>query len=85
MSSGSTAAMTVGDLWDAAERLRTVRRAHERFLALWAVDRLLDAPAATARAWADADADADADATPDNHAPAADLHRRLFRGGRLDD
>ncbi len=75
-------------LWDTAERLRIVRRAHERFLALWAVDRLLESPAATARAWADLDAmsdDADPTGTPDNHAAAGGLERHFFRNGRLDD
>ena len=86
----STADTTPGDLWDAAERLRVVRRAHERFLALWAVDRLLTDPAAAARAWADGDAagTGGADelaATSDNQAGAPEPWRRIFRLGRLDD
>ena len=64
-------------LWAAAERLRTVRRAHERFLALWAVDRLLDDPAAVARCRADADATPDNPARGDAVKPAWFPHRRL--------
>ena len=90
MTSGSpTTATTTDTLWDAAERLRNVRRAHARFLALWAVDRLFDAPAATARAWADIDAAVDADrdpvATPDNHGIPDELQRRSSRDRVMDD
>ena len=35
----------MAQLADTAERLRAVRRAHGRFLALWAVDHLLTATA----------------------------------------
>ncbi len=79
---------STGTLWDAAERLRIVRRAHERFLALWAVDKLLDVPAA-ARVWADIDGlfedVSDPSVTPDNHAIPDGLQRRFFRGGSMDD
>jgi hypothetical protein len=88
MSDGSTAAAAVtGDLWDAAERLRAVRRAHERFLGLWAMDSLLDARAASARAWTDIDLvdDGTEAGTPDNHALPDGLERPLFRRCHLDD
>jgi hypothetical protein len=51
-------------LASAAERLRSVRAAQARFLALWAVDHMLADPPATARARADVSRAADV--TPDN-------------------
>ena len=79
-----TAAATAGELWDAAERLRVVRRAHERFLGLWALDRLLDAPRARDDLKADLDAQGGA-GTPDNRDGWDGCRTSLFRGGRLDD
>ncbi len=76
---GTTTAAADNDLWAAAERLRAVRQAHARFLALWAVDRLLDDPAAAARCRADVDA------TPDNHADVEAVERPWFSARRLDD
>jgi len=88
MLDGSTAAVAMtGDLWDAAERLRVVRRAHERFLGLWAMDNLLDAPAASARAWTDIELaeDGTEPGTPDNHALPDGVERSFFHRGHLDD
>lgn len=70
------------DLWDAAERLRMVRRAHERFLALWAVDRLLDA---TVDAALPLVFDADEAVTSDKPRLGHLLKDRFFRDGLLDD
>ena len=80
----TTADDATNHLATTADRLRTVRQAHERFLALWAVDHLLDASAD--RLADDADVVVvEADVTPDNLARPMAMRRSLFRGGRLDD
>lgn len=66
-------------LADAAGRLRAVRQAHARFLALWAADHLMGA-AAGAMAAADHLAD-----TPDNRVNLCGLDRLLFRDRWVDD
>ena len=68
-----------------AERLRAVRAAHGRFLAMWAADHLLGDPAAADRFAADLDVTAEPDDASDNSVAIGDMKRALFRHGRLDD
>ncbi len=78
-STGFEASDRTASLADAAERLRVVRRAHGRFLALWAADHLMaDATAAVTVAVGVA-------ARTDNRVNLCGLDRGLFPDEPLDD
>ena len=66
------------DLTRAAERLRQVRQAHERFLALWATDCLMDRRDALEQVARDTHRQ------QDGAAPAG-RHMRLYRGSILEE
>jgi hypothetical protein len=67
----------MSDLAAMAERLRVVKRSYQHFLALWAVDRLLNMPVAVDRFHADIE---QAIEDPHNHD-----WKVLYRGSVLDD